>query len=184
MAKIPEFITNFFTSEILTNYRFFLRLDIIENDSELYFLECQGFKRTQDVIEICEVTSQKWGNASKGKTVITKLPGNAKSSNITLRKGLTKSRDMWKWFEKVEEGKWAKKREFISLSIYDQTATEQARFELAGAWPTSYKIADFNANSHEIEIEELEIAFEEFQRVEASGSWLDLAMQAGRKVFD
>ncbi|MCC5645352.1 phage tail protein [Nostoc sp. CHAB 5824] len=156
MAEIPEF---------LTNYHFFLRLDIGANDSDSYFLECQGFKRTQDVIEICEVTSQKWGSASKGKAVITKLPGNAKSGNITLRKGLNSSKDFWKWFEEAEAGKWAKKREFISLSIYDQSAKEKARFELAGAWPTSYKIADVNANSHEIEIEELEIAFEEFKRV-------------------
>ncbi|MEH2298079.1 MAG: phage tail protein [Nostoc sp.] len=157
MAPIP--------AELLTGYNFFLRLDIGTNDSDGYFLECQGFKRTQDVIEICEVTSQKWGSASKGKAVITKVPGNAKSGNINLRKGLSNSKDFWKWFEEVETGKWAKKREFISLSIYDQAATEQARFELAGAWPTSYKIADFNANSHEIEIEELEIAFEEFKRV-------------------
>ena len=157
MAPIPP--------ELLTGYHFFLRLDIGTNDSDGYFLECQGFKRTQDVIEICEVTSQKWGSASKGKAVITKLPGNAKSGNITLRKGLSNSKDFWKWFEEIETGKWAKKREFISLSIYDQAATEQARFELAGAWATSYKIADFNANSHEIEIEELEIAFEEFKRV-------------------
>ena len=157
MAPIPP--------ELLTGYNFFLRLDIGKNDSDGYFLECQGFKRTQDVIEICEVTSLKWGSASKGKAVITKLPGNAKSGNITLRRGLSNSKDFWKWFEEVETGKWAKKREFISLSIYDQAATEQARFDLFGAWPTSYKIADFNANSHEIEIEELEIAFEEFKRV-------------------
>ncbi len=157
MATIPE---------ILSNYRFFLRLDIGQNDSDGYFLECQGFKRTQEVIEICEVTSQKWGTASKGKAVRTKLPGNAKSGNITLRKGLSASKDLWKWFEDVETGKWAEKREFISLSIYDQASKKEARFELAGAWPTSYKIADVNANSHEIEIEELEIAFEEFQRTQ------------------
>ncbi|MDY6900288.1 MAG: phage tail protein [Cyanobacteriota bacterium] len=51
------------------------------------------------------------------------------------------------------------------MSIYNQANKEIARFELAGAWPTSYKIADVNARSSDIEIEEVEVAFEEFKRV-------------------
>ncbi|MEH2118620.1 phage tail protein [Nostoc sp.] len=154
--------------EFLTKYRFFVGLNLGWNDSDTYFLECQGFTRTQDVIEICEVTSQKWGDASKGKPVITKLPGNAKSGNIILRKGLTTYASWWKWFEEVETGKWKEQRKNIYLSIYNQEGKERARFELNGAWPTSYKISDFDATSHEIEIEEIEIAFEEFKRDDPS----------------
>ncbi|MBN3925131.1 phage tail protein [Nostoc sp. NMS4] len=166
--------------EFLTTYRFFLRLDIGSSDG--YFLECKGFQRTQDVIEICEVTSQKWGNASKGKVVITKLPGNAKSGNITLCNGLSNCRDFWNWFQKVEAGKWAKQREYISLTIYDQDTMPQAKFELAGAWPTSYKIADCNANSSEVAIEELEIAYEDFKRVEVT--LIDKAKGMVNQVFN
>ncbi|MBW4616345.1 MAG: phage tail protein [Desmonostoc vinosum HA7617-LM4] len=154
------------TSELLTSYRFFLRLGIGGGENDCYFLECQGFKRTQDVIEICEVTSQKRQGGSKGLPVRTKLPSNSKSGNITLRQGLSSSKNFWKWFEDVEKGQWAKQRQFISLSIYDQKSKKEVRFELAGAWPTSYKIADVSAKSNEIEIEELEIAFEEFKRTQ------------------
>ncbi|MEC4814788.1 MAG: phage tail protein [Scytonema sp. PMC 1069.18] len=154
--------------EILTAHRFYLGLTLDgQRDIDCYFLECQGFKRTQDAIEICEVTSQTWGASgqSKGLVVRTKLPGNVKSGNLTLRRGMTNSMDFWKWFEDVQNGKWAQKRKLVALSIYNQRNDEVARFELAGAWPTSYKIADVNARSTEIEIEEVEVAFEEFKRV-------------------
>ncbi len=154
--------------EILTAHRFYLGLTLDgQNGISSYFLECQGFKRTQNAIEICEVTSQSWGTSgqSKGLTVRTKIPGNANSGNLTLRRGMTSSIDFWKWFEDVQNGQWADKRKLAALSIYSQSNDEMARFELAGAWPVSYKIADVNARSTEIEIEELEIAFEEFKRV-------------------
>ncbi|MBD2247812.1 phage tail protein [Nostoc sp. FACHB-888] len=154
--------------EVLTAHRFYLELTLEgQNDANCFFLECQGFKRTQEVIEISEVTSQTWGTQgqSKGQVVITKLPSNPKSGNLTLRRGTTNSMDFWNWFEKVEKGNWSQQRRLVALSIYNQANQEVARFELAGAWPTSYKIADVNARSHDIEIEEVEVAFEEFKRV-------------------
>lgn len=154
--------------EILTAHRFYLGLTLDgQQDANSFFLECQGFKRTQDAIEITEVTSQTWGAAgqAKGQIVRTKIPGNVKSGNITLRRGMTNSMDIWKWFEEVQSGKWNKQRKLVALSIYNQQNQEIARFELAGAWPTSYKFADVNARSTDIEIEEVEVAFEEFKRV-------------------
>lgn len=146
--------------EILTAHRFYLglTLDGQKDNVDGFFLECQGFKRSQDAIEITEVTD-------KGQVVRTKIPGNVKSGNITLKRGMTNSLAIWKWFEAVQEGKWANQRKNAALSIYDQAGQEQARFELAGAWPASYKIADVNARSSDIEIEEIEVAYEEFKRV-------------------
>lgn len=154
-------------AEILTAHRFYLELKLDNSQDQVdgIFLECQGFQRTQEPIEICEVTPQKWGVAKNGRVVRTKLPGNVKSGNITLRRGMTSSIALWHWFQEVQEGKWARQRKNVSLTIYDQAAQEQARFELTGAWPTSYKIADVNARSTDIEIEEVEVAFEEFKRV-------------------
>jgi T4-like virus tail tube protein gp19 len=132
---MPEF-------EILTANRFYLKLELKSSPDKVdgIFLECQGLKRTQDAIEICEVTPTKWGTASKGNVVRTKIPGNVKSGNLTLKRGMT-------------------------LSIYDQAAKMQARFELGNAWPTSYKVADLSARATTIELEEMEIAFETFIRV-------------------
>ncbi|MBD1847204.1 phage tail protein [Cyanobacteria bacterium FACHB-63] len=155
--------------EILAAHRFYLelKLDGSQEPVDGFFLECRGFQRTQEVIEVCEVTSQNWGSQSqsKGQVVRTKLPGNTKSSNITLRRGMTLSQTFWKWFQQVEAGNWSKQRKDASLVIYDQQSQEVARFNLSQAWPTSYKITDVNARSTEIEVEEVEVAFEGFERV-------------------
>ena len=50
---------------VLSPHSFCLALTV-DNSSEkvdAFFLECQGFQRTQEVIEICEVTSNKFGKA-------------------------------------------------------------------------------------------------------------------------
>lgn len=161
---MPNLIENF--PEILTTCRFYLelKLDGSKEPVDAYFMECKGFKRTQDVIEFCEVTPQKWAKASRGNVVRTKVPGNVKSTNLVLKRGMTCSMTLWNWFKAVQEGKWKEQRKNGSLSIYDQQGTIQARFEFSGAWPTSYTLADVNSSSNELEIEELEVAFEEFTR--------------------
>ncbi len=153
--------------EILTANRFYLKLELKSSPDKVdgIFLECQGLKRTQDAIEICEVTPNKWGKATKGNVVRTKIPGNVKSGNLTLKRGMTCSKTLWNWFEAVQDGKWAEQRCNAHLSIYDQAAKMQARFELGNAWPTSYKVADLSARATTIELEEMEIAFETFIRV-------------------
>jgi phage tail-like protein len=164
-GMMPNLINNF--PEILTTCRFYveLKLDDSKDPVDAYFMECKGFKRTQEVIEVCEVTPQKWGKANHGQVVRTKVPGNVKSNNLVLRRGMTCSPTLWKWFEDVQAGNWAKKRHDGSLTIYDQESTIQARFEFQGAWPTSYTLTDVSASSNEVEIEEVEVAIEVFTRV-------------------
>ena len=152
--------------EILIANRFYLNLQLegSHESTDGIFLECKGFQKTQDVIEICEVTPEAWGSGSKGRLARTKLPGNVKVNNLTLRRGMSFSTAFWQWFQAVETGNWFDLRKDGSLSIYDQGAKEVARFEFAQAWPTRYMIGDVNARSTEIEMEEVEIAFEHLDR--------------------
>jgi phage tail-like protein len=145
--------------EILTNSKFYLQLSL-DGSQEIdgYFMDCQGFNVKQDPIEIAEVT--------KGGVVVrTKIPGNTKVGNITLKRGMSISQTLWKWFEKVQNNQWAKQRRNGFLVIYDQGARERARYEFKRAWPCSYKIGDLKASGNEFEIEELELAVEELLRL-------------------
>jgi phage tail-like protein len=153
--------------EMLTNSRFYLELSLDGSDAafDAVFKDCKGFKTTQDVIEACEVTTQKWGTASRGGVVRTKIPGNVKYTNLILMRGLSSSRTLWNWFELVQEGNWAEQRRDGSLNIYNLSGDLQARYEFSRAWPARYSIADLNAGGAEIEIEEMELAVEELKRV-------------------
>jgi phage tail-like protein len=152
--------------EILTSCRFYVELTLDGSLSPIdaYFMDCKGFKRNQEVIEIAEVTPQVWGKAKSGHVVRTKVPGNVKTNNITLRRGLTQSPTLWNWFESVQTGNWAKQRRNGSISIYDQAGRVQAHFSFFRAWPTSYVLSDCNSGSNEVEIEEMELAVESFIR--------------------
>lgn len=155
--------------ETLVNSRFYLELllDGSQTPVDGYFMECSGFKTTQEVIEICEVTPQKWGNAgtSPGQVVRTKMPGNISYTNMTLRRGLTVSMTLWNWLESIHTGNWASKRRDGSLTIYNHGSQPQFRFEFKRAWPVSYSITDMKSDGNEIEIEELEVAVESLKRV-------------------
>jgi len=159
--------------ELLTNSKFYLEITLEGSLDGIdgYFMECQGFKRSQELISVCEVTPQKWGseNAKVGRVLRTKLPGNNKSENIILKRGLCISDTLWKWFKAVEEGKWGKQRRDGDLTIYDQGGAAKARFRFHRAWPVSYKITDFKASGSDFELEEVELAVEEFVRVQPDG---------------
>lgn len=153
--------------ELLTAGRFYVELKLASGNEtvDATFLDCRGFKRSQETIEICEVTPGQWGKAKSGLVVRTKIPGNAKTENIVLRRGMTNSMALWNWFAEVEANKWADQRKDGSLVVYNQAGTEQARFDFKNAYPVRYTASDLNAQSNEMEIEELEIAVETFTRV-------------------
>jgi phage tail-like protein len=160
MAKLsrnPIFFTG-------SNFYLDLKLDGSSDSVDAIFLECLGFNYSQDVIEFSEVTPGRWGKANKGKFVRTKLPGDAKSGNLTLLRGMTSSMAVWNWFELTQEGNWAKQRKNALLTFYDD-GKPQARFEITAAWPTRFKFSDVKSDSKQLEIEEVEVAYEGFKRV-------------------
>ena len=158
--------------EILVATRFDIVLNLTGSKSpvDATFQEFHGFKRSQKLIEISEVTPQKWGKATRGLVLSTKLPGNVESANLILKRGITNSMTMWNWFKAVEDGNWGKQRQDGTLTIYDLNAKAAARFQFYSAWPISYKIGDVGVSKAEHEIEELELAVESFVRAEPTGS--------------
>lgn len=159
--------------EILTTTRFYLELKLEKSDDRIdgYFMECQGFKRSQDVVEFCEVVKEPAGDKSvkAGRVVRRKIPGNSKSDNIILKRGMTLSDTFWKWFKSVEEGHWIEQFRDGDLTLYNQGGDICARFRFLGAWPVSYKISDVKSDSNDFQVEEIELAVDEFFRVSPGG---------------
>lgn len=141
-----------------------LQLDGSNDSLDGIFRECDGFDFTQEVIQFREVTNGRWGNASKGRSRLIKLPGNADGKNIILRKGMTASKSFWPWFSSVQKGNWFKQRKTISITFYDE-GKPGAAFRFTEAWPTKYQIGAMKTDSGDVEIEEIEIAYEGFERI-------------------
>jgi phage tail-like protein len=135
------------------------------NQEDLTFQECIGLELAQDLIEIYEVTPQKWATAGFGKVVRTKIPGNIKVENLIFRRGMTTSTTLWNWIKEVYSGKWSQQRREGSLTVYNQAGEAQLRLNFLGAWPLRYQAADVYSDGDKIEIEELEVAFDMMERV-------------------
>ncbi len=122
------------------------------------FRECTGLGSENEVVEYK-------ASSEKGQFVIKKVPGNLKWNNITLKRGITDSMDMWKWRGLVEQGKITEARKNGTITMYDQHKEPIAKWDFVNAWPSKLTGPTANAGNNEVAIEELEITHEGYTRV-------------------
>ena len=123
-----------------------------------YFTECSGLGSENELIE------QKVVN-EKGQEVVLKLPGRLKWENITLKRGITSSMDIWKWRKQVEDGNVDSARHDGSIVMFDDKLKEVARWNFERAWPLKVTGPQPKSDSNEIGIEELTLTHEYIARV-------------------
>lgn len=98
-----------------------------------------------------------------GGQVVHRIPGRVEYDDITLRYGLTQSRQLWDWFGSALRG--SVQRQNVSIVLLDSDdATERVRWDLINAWPSAWRGAPLDASSHEIAIETLTLVFESIDR--------------------
>ena len=139
----------------LTGYHFYLEIDGI---TQAQFRECSGLDSESNIIEYKEA-------GKGGVTVIKKVPGELKWSNIVLKRGITDIMELWAWRKKVEDGKIADARKNGSIVLYDQADSEMARWNFVDGWPSKVTGPQLNANNNDIAVEEITICHEGLQRV-------------------
>ncbi len=94
---------------------------------------------------------------------VRKLPGMTKYGNITLKWGLTDSRELYDWFRDVTQGKVTRKNG--SIVTLDLDGSEKVRWNFYDAWPTKWTGPTFTAKGNDVTIETLELAVERVERV-------------------
>ena len=133
------------------SYNFLVEIDGLTQAS---FQECSGLDATTEPIEYRE---------GGDNTTVRKLPGRTSYSDITLKRGMTDSRELWDWFKQIRDGNVARKNG--SIVVYDlANASEVARWNFVRAWPTKWEGPSFNAAGNEIAVETLTLAHEGVDR--------------------
>lgn len=132
------------------NFNFLLEIDKI---TQAGFSDCTGFGSTTDPIEYRE------GGEIKS---VRKLPGLTKHSNVTLKWGLTDSKELYNWYRDVVNGKIDRRNG--SIIVLDTEGTEKVRWNFFDAWPTKWDGPDFSAKGNDVAIETLELAVERIER--------------------
>ena len=137
----------------LTNFRYRLEID---------GLTIAGFSEVSIAETAVEVVEYREGNDPPH---VRKLPGLRKYGNITLKRGMTTSLELYEWHRQVVNGQVGTARKNIAIVVADETGTDKARFVVTDAWPTKYSPSDLNAKGNEVLIETLELVNEGIERV-------------------
>src|ERR1700754_2787471 len=97
------------------------------------FREVAGIANTITAIELRE-------NTPSGEQELKKLPGNAASGDITLRRGKSGDLALWDWFKQIRDGDVAGARRNGSIILYDYELGEVARYNFVIGWPSRLAI--------------------------------------------
>lgn len=137
----------------LQNFRFRVEID---NIATAAFSEIAIGPMSVEVIEYREGTDPPH---------VRKIAGLNKAGDVTLKRGVTQSLDLYRWFQQVTAGELANNRRKVVIVLMDGAGNDAARFVVSEAWPTKYESSDLNGKGNEVCIETLELANEGIERV-------------------
>lgn len=140
-----------------TAFNFSVEIEVPGVSTELCsaaFSECDGLEMTMEVKTIRE-------GGNNGAQI--RLAGPMGFGQVTLKRGLTASLDLWGWFEAVLEDPSLRADAHVVVLAEDRV-TEQARFLLRRCLPVKVKAPALNAKDGVVAIEELQMVYESLKR--------------------
>lgn len=115
-----------------------------------------GFREMGEVNSTVNAVEYREGNDKD--LGVSKLPGLATYSNITLRWGITTDPDIWAWHKSALDGKVERKN--LSIVLLGEDGTEAKRWNVFEAWCSRLTLPALNATGNEVAIESMDITCE------------------------
>ena len=137
----------------LRNFRFRLEID---------GLQLAGFSDVAIGATVTETIDYREGT---DPPLVRKLSGLTKYGNITLKRGITDSLELFCWHQQIVQGGLDNGRKRVIIVVQDETGQDKVRFVVTDAWPVKYDPGDLVAKGNEVFIELLELANEGIERV-------------------
>jgi phage tail-like protein len=125
-----------------------------------YFTECSGIGSESEIAEHKVVTE-------KGVQVVLKIPGRLKWGDITLKRGLTSSMDLWEWRKMIEDGNVKGARKNGSIIMFDQALKPVAKWDFKNAWPSKITGPAPKSDGNDLSLEEITIVHEYITRTKS-----------------
>ena len=120
-----------------------------------------GFQELSGVGMEVTVSEYRTGNAKENS--VMKITGMNKSTDVTLKRGVIGSLDLYKWLDQIRNGDQnAMRTVTIQLQTEDHTATAQT-WLLKRARIIKHTSGPFNAKGSDVAMEELVLAYERLE---------------------
>lgn len=136
-----------------TAFNFAVAINVPDISAEVCnasFSECDGLDITMEVKTIRE-------GGNNGRQI--RLAGPLSYAQLTLKRGMTASFDLWHWFAAVLDRPSLRADAEVVVFAPDGV-TERARFVLSRCLPVKLKAPPLNAKDGMVAIEELQLAYE------------------------
>ncbi|MGE0348865.1 phage tail protein [Hydrogenophaga sp.] len=114
------------------------------------FAECSGLEATMEPKQI-RAGGMNYGAAQRA--------GPVSFATVVLKRGMTRTRHLWKWFEMVSGGAYATRVD-VEIDVHNAAGETVLTWGLAQCLPVKFKAADLNAKGTEVAVEELHLVHE------------------------
>jgi phage tail-like protein len=84
-----------------------------------------------------EMTVAEYRNGNDPENHVQKISGMHKNSDVTLKRGVVKSEDLWQWIEDVRRNGVAAKRDVV-ITLRDEAGTPVEAWRLNRVFPLKY----------------------------------------------
>jgi len=114
------------------------------------FSEVSGLEATMEPRAIRE-GGRNWGSHQRA--------GQVSFATVVFKRGLTRARDLWWWFQLMGSGTYAARLR-ADIEVRDVEGRRVMGWTLRHAMPVKFKTADLNARGTDVGVEELHIVHE------------------------
>ncbi len=115
------------------------------------FSECTGLEATMEA-KVIKMGGSNYGSPQRA--------GPVTFATVVLKRGITTTRDLWKWFSQITEQGRSAVRLNVTIAVLGPGGEPTFTARLSRAIPVKFKCGDLNARATEIGIEELHLAHE------------------------
>lgn len=143
--------------EPFTSFKFSVEVNVpgvSEDVCRAAFFECDGLEMTMEV-----KTLKEGGNNARQ----IRLTGPTAFGQLSLKRGMTTSFDLWGWMEKVQTD--PSLRADVDVVLFGADNVERARFKLSRCVPVKLKGPGMNGKDGMVAVEELGLAYESLKRL-------------------
>ena len=110
-----------------------------------------------------EVTVAEYRNGNEKENSVRKVTGLNKSTDVTMKRGVVGSLNLYKWLDQIRNGdQGALRNVVVQLQNEDHSAVVQT-WKLLRARITKHTSGPFNAKGTDVAMEELTIAYERME---------------------
>lgn len=143
-------VANSARNDPFKNFNFLVEIDGI---AQAGFSECTGLR-----LEVAVIEYREGGEMSS----VRKLPGRSTVGDITLKRGITTSKELQEWLESIRNGVANRKNGVIVL--LDDERKPVVRWKFVNAFPRKWEGPNLDAKGNDVAIETLTLCCEGLER--------------------